>query len=410
MISTWKPEGPVSSGFLHAFANLLKTMIGSGILTLPYATARVGLLLSLAGLAVLAYLTQLAIRLVVRCTTHERGYGRHGPYAILEDGSPTDGHGGGSWQLISTAAFGKVGWSITSASLLTAQLGVASSYLDFISQILVENSLLSMASARIILWAVLTSMSLLRHLRSVAFLSMGALGVYAAIGVLLCYYGLEAPARQEPLLWFDPAGLGAWFGPSLFAFEGMGTALSIYESMHLADPRPYFAVVSSSYAIAFLLYGTVATVGYAAWGDDVAQVVLDSLPVSTLGTSAKLFLSGVLLLTYPLQMTAPYHMLEAWLPAGGAWWAVGRAGLVAVTAVASYLIPNMEQMVALTGALAFSAIGFVLPGAIFLKLRPPELDGSAARTADVLGSVGMIMLGIIGGSWGVYTIVIPQGL
>ena len=84
-------------------------------------------------------------------------------------------------------------------------------------------------------------------------------------------------------------------------------------------------------------------------------------------------------------------------------WALGRAALVALTAVASYAIPDMERMVSLTGALAFSTIGFVLPGAFFLRLRPPPLDGAPPRLADDAGAVAMIALGIVGGAWGVYT-------
>ena len=51
----------------YAYANLLKTMIGSGLLTLPWATAQFGLVPSLLGLLYLAYLSQAAIRLTVRC-------------------------------------------------------------------------------------------------------------------------------------------------------------------------------------------------------------------------------------------------------------------------------------------------------------------------------------------------------
>ncbi len=403
MLHTTKARDSMTrSGFAHAFANLLKTMVGSGILTLPYVTARVGLGLSISGLAVLAYLTQLAIRLVVRCTAHERSLGhRSAAYAAVE--TTTDDHGGGSWQLISSAAYGTPGWMCTSAALLTAQLGVASSYLDFISQVIVENAGLEQLSTRVLLWVILTSMSLLRRMRSVAVLSMSALAVYGLVFALLVVYGMQAPPRSTTLVWFDASGLGAWFGPSLFAFEGMGTALAIYESMQLSDPRPYFNVVSSSYVVAVALYGGVAAVGYVAWGDSVAQVVIDSFPSGAVGLSAKVMLAAVLLLTYPLQMTAPFQLLESSLPTDGLWWAIGRAGLIALTATASYAIPNMEQMVSLTGAVAMSSIGFVLPGAIFLKLRPPTPDGSGAQVVDVVGSVAMIVLGVIGGCWGVYS-------
>ena len=51
---------PASSRAL-ALVNLLKTMIGAGLLTLPYATSQVGLILSFFGLAVLSSTAYVAI-------------------------------------------------------------------------------------------------------------------------------------------------------------------------------------------------------------------------------------------------------------------------------------------------------------------------------------------------------------
>ena len=54
----------------RATANMIKTMIGSGILTLPWCTAQVGMAISLGGLIVMAWLAQVAIRLAVRSVVH----------------------------------------------------------------------------------------------------------------------------------------------------------------------------------------------------------------------------------------------------------------------------------------------------------------------------------------------------
>ena len=54
----------------RATANMIKTMIGSGILTLPWCTAQVGMGISLGGLIVMAWLAQVAIRLAVRSVVH----------------------------------------------------------------------------------------------------------------------------------------------------------------------------------------------------------------------------------------------------------------------------------------------------------------------------------------------------
>ena len=398
-------------------------MIGSGLLTLPWVTAQAGLGLSLVGLLILAVLTQAAIRLVVRCVVHEKQLAG-AVYVDVDNSRATTqgGHGDSSWHLVANAAFGRLGWYVTSASLITAQLGVVSSYLDFVGNTLIGATGMGALSSRLLLWGICTSLCMLRVLKSVAWLSMTALCVYAYIIVLIGVYGAQAaPSREDALVWFAPSHFGQWFGPSLFAFEGMGTALSIYESMGAADARPFYAVISAAYAVGVLVYGGVAAVGYVAWGEDVASVVIRSFPRTPIGLSAQLMLALVLLLSYPLQIHPVFQVLEAGLgaahPAARAYgWPLLRAAVVGATAGASYLISDMESMVGLTGALAFSSIGFVLPGLFFLKLRPPKLDASgappsgaaAARPSDGLGlemalALVMVVLGVVGGSWGVYT-------
>ena len=56
----------------------------------------------------------------------------------------------------------------------------------------------------------------------------------------------------------------------------------------------------------------------------------------------------------------------------------------------------MEKMVALTGGVFFSFIGFILPGAFFLKLRPPPAEGRSSPSvslADVARASALITLG-----------------
>ena len=412
-----------SSGFTHAFANLLKTMIGSGLLTLPWVTAQAGMGFSLVGLTALAVLTQAAIRLMVRCVVHERQLA--GAVYVDLDRAPaaaatSEDHGSGSWQLVSTAACGKIGWYITCTSLMTAQLGVVSSYLDFVGGTLVDFAGCTAMTSRVLLWFLVTAMCMLRVLKSVSLLSMAALFVYAYIICLVVYFGAEAypeRASTEPLIWFNPSRIGAWFGPSLFAFEGMGTALSIYESMGAVDARPFFTVISAAYAVAILVYCGVAAIGYAAWGQGVESVVLHSFPSTPIGQSANLMLAVVLLLSCALQLTPVFQTIEGALPQG--WpsnlWPIFRGIIVALCATASYLIPDMEAMVGLTGALAFSSIGFILPGLFFLRLRPPAVVSaeskfgssgvSGAGTVALEAALAYIMvaLGLVGGVWGVYT-------
>ena len=119
----------------HGFANLMKAMVGSGLLTLPWATAQVGLIVSLIGLPIIAWMAQHAIRLVVRRAIWEQAQ-RPGYAGLVEAGESSasaEQHGSGLWQLVTTAAVGALDRRFTPLSLLTAQLGVGSAYIDFVA-------------------------------------------------------------------------------------------------------------------------------------------------------------------------------------------------------------------------------------------------------------------------------------
>ncbi|KAL1504461.1 hypothetical protein AB1Y20_010866 [Prymnesium parvum] len=380
----------------HAFANLLKTMVGSGVLTLPFVTARVGLLFSLLGLGAIAYLTQCGIRMVVTCAAAAL---KAGAYRQLPPTDPAD-QGGGLWSLVGGAAFGAPGRVLTLGALLTAQLGVCASYLDFVAAALHTHAAVPPHAALAGVWLLLSLLCLVRPLKAVSWLSTAALLIYVYILGLLVYFGAGAPARAAPLEWWRPRGVGAWFGPALFAFEGMGTALSIFTSMESDDPAPFYRVVSVAYACAFVVYSFAAVVGYAAWGGSVAQVVLDSFPESSLALSADLSLACILLLSFCLQMTPVFQLAELSLsePCRRLWPLV-RCVIVGMIAIIAAAIPDMEQMVALTGSLSFSIIGFVLPGAFFLKLSRRSL----AFEHDVVVACALIVLGLGGGAFGLYT-------
>ena len=86
-------------------------------------------------------------------------------------------------------------------------------------------------------------------------------------------------------------------------------------------------------------------------------------------------------------MTPVFHISEDLLLEGGSgfaalprWaWPLVRLGWVALAALVAAAVPDMEMMVSLTGAVAFSAIGFVLPGLFFLRLQPPPVGREPAR-------------------------------
>ena len=395
----------------HGFANLMKAMVGSGLLTLPWATAQVGVVVSVVGLALIAFLTQYAIRLLVRCLVAVSGAELIATTAPRSDGSAATSSHGRSWEKISEAAFGAPGVAISLAFLVSAQLGVCASYLAFFATQLHDHGLFSSVRFAVLgSAAVIGVVCQLRRLQNVALLSTAALLVYSYVLALSWYYGVQAPLRTTPLRLADVGGVGAWFGPSIFAFEGIGPAISVFESLG-SDPEPFARVVTAAFSFNVVLYGAVAALGYAAWGDGVAQVLIDSFPDGGGSTSAELALSISLALSYAIQMTPVFALLEGRLErsesnllADLASTPLPRLAVVFVTALAALAVPNMEQLVSLTGAVSFSAIGFVLPGLFFLRLKPPPVGREPARPrVDGFLSVLLVVLGVVGGTWGVIT-------
>lgn len=149
---------------------------------------------------------------------------------------------------------------------------MCASYFDFVCAALETHASFSATASLIAVWLTLSLLCLIRPLKAVSWLSTAALLIYIYIFFLLFYFGsTQRELRTQPLRWLRPAGLGAWFGPALFAFEGMGTALSIYASMDTASPEPFYAIIRIAYLCIFALYCFVAVLGYSAWGEHVAQ-------------------------------------------------------------------------------------------------------------------------------------------
>tara|TARA_B110001452_G_C15225654_1_gene424801 strand:+ start:47 stop:598 length:552 start_codon:yes stop_codon:yes gene_type:complete len=181
--------------------------------------------------------------------------------------------------------------------------------------------------------------------------------------------------------------------------------------MELTDPAPFYSVVSAAYAITAVLYLFIGSFAYIAWGEGVDRVVLESFPEGALSNAAEIALGLVLAFSFSLQMTPVFHIFEnllhapgtGWLPPAA--WPATRSVIVALAALTGYAVPDMEVMVSLTGAVAFSAIGFVLPGLIYLKLQP-EHGSRAARRFDRCVALVLVIFGFVGGSIGLVMTII----
>lgn len=438
----------------RAFANLLKTMVGAGVLTLPRATMQFGLLASAVGVTVAGYLSAAAILLAVKCNSKVRDAEGERP-APAEGEEEKRGDDDGTWTRIARASYGRSGVALVASAILIAQLGVCAAYFDFVTSTLVDHGNLTHLRAVAVTWVLMTGVSMPRELKSVAVLSMAGLLTYVYVLVLLASFASEAldcsagppnatmnsiecallaeqfagtapichaGVRRQPTL-VRMGGFGAWFGPAIFAFEGLGTALGIYdaivvsaherapagtrsEGVRCAADASFRAVVYAAYSCGVVLYIAVGSIGYlgmrlrapcnplpaaayplsaqtrlrvallpaAGWGELVPGTVLDAFPHGAVRDSGEDVLAVVLGLTFALQMNPVWGLLEpALLRRDGCRlaWPLLRGGVVGLIAFGCWLVPKVEGMVAISGSIGFSFIGFILPGLFYLRLFAP---------------------------------------
>jgi len=303
---------------------------------------------------------------------------------------------------VSIAAFGNAGWAFTIVTILLSQVGVASSYVDLTRTTLVHFVPgLAPVWADVALWGGLSLICMVVNpgMREVAWFSAVALAVYAYIYALLAFYAGQPPYRSAPIKAWDASGLSVWYGPALFSFEGMGTAVAIYESMGRIEPDRYMRVATVAYAVGGVVYTYVMTTGYLAYGPSVPHNLLDAFPETAVGRSAQWVVVVALTCSYVLQMTPVFQMVETSIPGWAArFWPLWRTLLVGGTILLTVLVPAMEQMVGITGALSFSLLCFVLPGAFYLKLHPDDSGWYAKVVALALIPVGLLgaVFGTIG--------------
>lgn len=398
-----------------AGAALMKSMVGSGILALPWALKRFGVASGVAGLLVLAVINVVAIRLLIACRVRlfelegERTRVREdvGTATLVPVGEDDDGIVPNPYEMVARRAVGPHFARACTCALVAAQLGVVTAYLDVVTvTALVLVPWCPREAVLAALWLGLSVAGLLRGLSEVSWLALAGLSCYLFVIAALVRYGMPRLRERgaSDLELFDPSGFGWWYGIAMFAFEGIGTVLPILEEMRtLARPEVFHAVVHTSYLTAFCFYVLVGGVGYVAYGSETADVILFNFPPSLLTTlttrsmAAMMLFSGVVQI-YPIHRIAD-GLARARFPSGGgggsAHVSTGRrfalrALVTLVPAGIACVAPNVSTVVDLVGASCFSFLGVLAPVAMYLRLFADEVPRSQRALLWLLGAFGLL--------------------
>ena len=262
---------PLEEG-LHMFATLLKMFIGSGVLFLPRAFANGGWLFSCVAMAACALITGVCILRLVECRQAVRG----------------------SYGYLGFRAAGAWGRRAVDASVVLSQAGFCCVYIVFIAR----NVLQLLNTGRcwlggewlwlliLLEWPLFTPLTWIRNLASFGATNVAAdvfiMGGLAGV-VAWCAQGFAAvPAGGPPLAVpaFAPATFALTLGTAVYAFEGVGMVVPVYEALSPRAQARFPYTMSATVAFIAALYITVGLVPYLFVEGVRHEVVADAITLN----------------------------------------------------------------------------------------------------------------------------------
>lgn len=368
-----------NSRWISCYFNLLATIIGAGILGLPYAFSQSGWILGFTLITLFALSSGFSLHLLAICA--------------LKSKQPS------SFYHVAEAAIPQASWLIDFAVAIKC-FGVASSYLvvigDLMPTAMTELGVGGVWSLRSTwIWlgflfvAPLSSVSSLDKLKYTSALSVLFIVFVAAVVVQHAAASTgSAPASA-------PAPRGSFLAQLsvfIFAYTCQQNIFSVVNEMRRPSRLRTDSAIAAAIASAWAIYVAVAAAGYATFGSAVQSDLLKCYQVSPLITACRIGVSIIVACHYPLQANPARNcILSIWqhfspgvadpaeqegedsriepLPVDPRrYWTVTAAFLLPSLLLA-LMLTDLGVVLAVVGATGSALLSLVLPGLFYCAMH-----------------------------------------
>ncbi|KAJ2723589.1 hypothetical protein GGI07_002544 [Coemansia sp. Benny D115] len=376
----------------EAAFNVLNSIIGSGIIGLPYAFYGSGMLTGIVMLAVVGAVSQFA------------------SYALVLTGKRT---GAMHYSEVARVALGSTGYKALNVSVVVSLFGVVTTYLVILGDIILGLRLTYLPgcqwatrSAIISLTAAVFILPLLffRHSGPLAKFSVVSV---VALPAILMLIAIRAPLYSVGADTRYPVVLGGNVFPALgvlsFSFCSAHASFQNFLGLQTRSMRNWHTATTRATWAAVLICCVFAVVGLRSFGADVQANVFLNFPHTDLWINiARLAFCLTLVLTFPLTFYPIRDTLVHWLgihdaeslTAAVVRYVVTVAALVLVCITAVWCT-DLGLAYELVGAASATTISFIFPALIFLSRgtdfsTKAALGDPAQRVPILLGSAETI--------------------
>ncbi|XP_036334125.1 proton-coupled amino acid transporter-like protein CG1139 [Rhagoletis pomonella] len=397
---------PISN--FGALMNVIKSIVGTGILAAPMAFHNAGWLNALISSAMIGIIV-LYSKQILMCGLYEVAKRRRVPIFSYADG------------LVEAIAEGppfmhglqKILRGSVNTLLFIYHFGSCCVYVVFIANCIKDfgDHYWAVWDSRIYMCCEILPLCLIYcvpNLRSLVPYAMAAnFSLVIGFGIIFYYMFSNLQPIEELQQFQDFRLYPLFFGATLFALEGAGLIVSIEAKMK--TPKSYVGitgVLSRSIFIVILLQLTFGFFGYWRYGDGIKSAILQSLPYDEiLANIARVIFAFSMYITHPLQAYVSIEVMwDNWLKdkvaekRAFALELVFRMCLAVGSVIFAIILPNLTLIISFVGAFCLSFLGLIFPALIDISIRY-KTDYGPAKIYLIL-SVLVIAFGIIGGATG----------
>lgn len=390
---------PVTS-MVSSIMTLTKTILGSGMLGLPYLCHVNGIGLFSAMLLIFSVLNAYTMYLLVWATDLTQVSPRE--FAEMDFG------------FLGQLAFGDIGLWVVQFIIGVDLWGTLVAYMVVIADIiqpamalLVEGSAMEWLSLRVSIIALtallvfpLCTWKGIDALSSAAVIGLSALACFVAFLLFRCATTDFEHHLQRAAMLHWGMGMVQTLPILAFVYNAHFNVFSIYNSMETRSSSRMGIVI-----LAACMVSTVANVLVGASGDilfagDVKANVLQNLNLQDVVASLVRAIFGVaLVMTYPVLAFELRQMTELLLVGqrGGKWSRLSVAAtLVISSSVIAIAVPSITVAFGLVGGTTTTAMSFILPPAFFLKIyHSSGSTSSKCRWFSVIPAWVVLIMGIV---------------
>lgn len=367
--------------------NLVNTMVGSGVLSVPYAFRLAGyaaLPLLCAVVAVTAFTAALigeALDLAAGLPGGKEVPRQDRDYAFLAH-----------------MAFGSLGRKVV-AGIATLELWLAVVTLLVMNGVNAYLLFGAEPQSAIVACAIAAVMMVRIPMRAYAYISLVSLTMlFGASCAFLCYLLQLQPWAYPPvgIPSTDPGNVPRAVGIMLFCFAGHPCFPNVHEHMHETDR--WNESVGVSFFLSIVYYGGLGMLSYSALGPELQPSFVMNIAERSMwhGVVALLFLVKV-------QLTLPLLLRAILISTNLMWEPKGVAVLIAVTAGSACLFAkDMAALATLCGSLLVMMTSVLIPVVLYLRLWSRAPSGDGVGVLLVLTCLVVVLFGCCAGASGTY--------